>query len=389
MTQRIEVKPSKHSILGASGAYRWIPCPGSIGLTKKVYGDGDFYSAPSYAAAEGTAAHMILSICLEESQDAWEYIGFIVEVGEFEFEVNEEMANGVQTCIDLVNELMIDHAADDAVLHIEYPMDSMLHEDAFGTADVFIKTSKRIIIIDFKYGRMIIEADSIQNKYYGYLAWETQGVDDEFEVQLWISQPRIPHSRGTNRDYKTNSNEVNEWFMNTVLPAMEETENPKAILNTGSWCQFCPVRKECPALKGETMDFNPELEPMHMTSIELGEMIMQIDRIKKFESALRDEAFKRARMGDKVTGLKLVRKKANRIFLEGAEAKAVTKFGKKHAFTTPVLKSPAQIEKLSGGKKFTDKWADKPSDVGLTLAPESDARKEVVVSGEEFFGDVE
>ena len=43
------------------------------------------------------------------------------------------------------------------------------------------------------------------------------------------------------------------------------------------------------------------------------------------------------------------------------------------AYTSPELRSPPQIEKLEGGKKFVSRWAYSP-DLGLTLAPLSDKR---------------
>ena len=53
----------------------------------------------------------------------------------------------------------------------------------------------------------------------------------------------------------------------------------------------------------------------------------------------------------------------------------VNKFGLE-AYSEPKLKTPAQLEKMSGGRDFAKMWAYKP-DAGLTLAAESDKRVEV------------
>ena len=53
-----------------------------------------------------------------------------------------------------------------------------------------------------------------------------------------------------------------------------------------------------------------------------------------------------------------------------------TAFGKKQAFTSPALKSPAQIDGLPEGKAFTTRWAYKP-DAGETVVPSGDSRMEV------------
>ncbi|MDE2020994.1 MAG: DUF2800 domain-containing protein, partial [Patescibacteria group bacterium] len=61
-----------HSPLGASSAERWLHCPGSIALAKKiVLPDAE----ESEYAKEGTAAHEAAAFCLKNDFDSWEIIG--------------------------------------------------------------------------------------------------------------------------------------------------------------------------------------------------------------------------------------------------------------------------------------------------------------------------
>ena len=52
---------------------------------------------------------------------------------------------------------------------------------------------------------------------------------------------------------------------------------------------------------------------------------------------------------------------------------AVKKFGD-DAYAPRELRSPAQVERLEGGRPFVAQWAYKP-EVGQTVAPDTDARQ--------------
>jgi hypothetical protein len=54
-----------------------------------------------------------------------------------------------------------------------------------------------------------------------------------------------------------------------------------------------------------------------------------------------------------------------------------------NCLTTMELLSPAQIDKLSGGKEFTKKMTTSVSS-GVTLAPESDKRPEINPAAKDF-----
>jgi len=404
------VEDVAHSSLGASGAHRWMNCAGSVQLTDTMVSglnaaDLDAFERGGAAASEGTAAHTIAAKALEAEKDAWEFIGHKLIVDGREFEVDQEMADGIQVHLNLVRELMEKYADQGARLYVEESMSSVLDEQAFGTADAIIYVPGVIIIvIDFKYGQgIVVEPDSDQNHYYGYLAFENFETDGIEDIELWITQPRIPHPKGPVRSYRTTRKAVEEWFTCEVLPAMEATRDPKANLTIGDWCRFCPARDVCPALRSEVMNFDMTLEPAYMTGDELGTLLQRGDAIRRYLSNLEGEAYKRARKGEDVSGYKLVRKKANRTFRDSITLKEKDEDGKEvevevkledalpaqfgdEAYQPRALKTPPNIEKLNGGKKFVSRWAFTP-DTGLTLAPDSDKREAVKLTGEEFFGD--
>lgn len=387
---RIAIGVVEHSMLGASGAHRWMNCVGSISLTNKILNDlseeeRTEFERPGEPASEGTAAHEVTATALRMELDAWEFIGTEVIADGREFVVDQEMAEGMQVHIDLVRGLMEEYAEQGARLYVENSMTSILDHEARGTADVVVFVpGVKIIVIDFKYGRgVVVEPDSAQNKYYGYLvceSFESGGIKD---VDLYITQPRIPHSRGTVRRYSTTVKDLEDWFTSEVLPAMAATRDDDANLTIGNWCRFCPARDTCPALKGEVLNFDTSLEPDYLTDDELGDMLTTGDAIRKYLTSLGTEAFERLKKGATVPGYKLVYKRANRIFKAGGEAAIKKRFGD-DAYEVPRFKTPPKIEKLEGGKKMVARWAFSP-DTGFTVASDGDSRQAVRFDGEELF----
>lgn len=371
MGEVITVGEVLHSALGASSAHRWMKCPGSIRLTKQL---GDRGRKAGRAAREGTAAHRVAEHCLDKGIDVWELADVEIKVDGDKFPVDQEMIEGVQLYLDAVRDKLEKFPG--AQLFVEESMASILHDDAFGTSDsAILVPGDRLIIFDLKYGRGVsVEPDSVQNKYYGYLGVEN--IDDSVKVvELYIVQPRMPHPKGPVRRHVTNPKELTDWFTDEVLPAMLATDDPESGLEVGTHCRFCPARDACPALKGEVFNFNPDLDPEYLTSEEVGQLLERGDAIRRYLESLEFIALQRALGGDRIYGRKLVRKKANRVLKDGASDKAREKWGDE-ALTEPKVKSPAQLEKLEGGKDWVAANAYTP-DAGLTLAPISDKRSEI------------
>lgn len=403
--ERIIVPEGRHSRRGASSSTRFIACPGSIQLTEKLIADGTIKPTTNRAAAEGTAAHLVHSSCLEDGTDAESMRGFEIEVADWVFVVDDEMIEGVQESIDWIRSRVSDAKAMgfEVDLYVEKSFTSFSDEDVYGTADVILHIiGWGLIVFDFKYGRGVtVEPVSDQNYYYSYLAAENLLPPDASDtiVESWISQPRIPHPEGTIRSHLTTVEEVTDWWYTTLLPSIVATREEEAELVLGEHCRFCPNKGHCPALKAEVFEFPMGIAPTHLTDTELGEVLQRLKAIDSVKSTFEQEALRRARNGDKLPGFKLVRKKANRAWKEKQAMKeantgemiqiefedaVIEEFGEE-AYEPRKVRSPAQIEKLDGGKEFASTWAYKP-DLGLTLAAESDKRPEVLSNMERLRG---
>ena len=120
-----------------------------------------------------------------------------------------------------------------------------------------------------------------------------------------------------------------------------------------------------------------------LTNDEVGRF-KDLDELAKIVNKAADKtAFARLSAGKKIPGWKLGKARANREFKKGTEAKAKAKFGHQ-AYTISELKSPAQIEALPEGKKFTARYAFKPNK-GLTVMKASDTRPAVSTSNKSMF----
>src|SRR6202040_3005546 len=101
----------------------------------------------------------------------------------------------------------------------------------------------------------------------------------------------------------------------------------------------------------------------------------EAQQLKMIIKAVEQEEYKRLLSGQPSTGGKLVMKKVDRDWKEGAEAAVSEKFGVE-AYTKPELLSLARVEALPGGDVLVAEWAFKPEG-GLTVAALSDKRGEV------------
>lgn len=380
---KITIPEVEHSLTGASGADRWMNCPGSVNLIRKL---GKKARQAGADAALGTASHTIASICLNEQQEPWEYAGYELDVaGQYAFVVDDEMIASVQTYVDFVWGMVDKYADRDPILQIEQPLHSEQHKDAWGTADCVIEIpGERLIIADFKNGMLPVEPNSAQNKMYAAMRLE-QCEEDPDRIFSYIAQPRMAHPLGPVRSLPLKPAEVRTWFAEEVIPAIEATKKQDAHLTIGPWCRFCAARNHCPALPDANMYYSTEVAPVYLTDEELDEQLHKYDAIMLYgEKYLKEEAFRRIKSGAKLETRKLVEKKATRVWKskrtvnkkdQTLAAAATEKFGEE-AYTDPVLKTPAQIEKLKGGKAFTAGWAFSPK-TGYTIAPRSDPRQEV------------
>ena len=401
------VERPAHSDKGASGAERWMNCPGSSALIAAF--EMPETDEPSYRA-EGIAMHEAAAHCLAADADTWEIVGQKFH----DVEITADMANGVQMYLDRVRPgIDRDKGFHGEQFFIEARLAAPdIHEKMFGSVDFGALVSRRktgecnddakdaawktgfLDVTDLKGGEGIVvdPDDNPQLKYYAFMLIHTKfnDLDDEFPVRLTIVQPRAFHVDGPIREWWTTVGEIKAWVVRDLLPAMRSTDDE---LQAGSWCRFCPAKLVCPLLTGlfkAAASFDPKAV-IEATDVALGLSYGKIEAVKFYLKALEEEVFRRLQANKTVAGTKLVNKKANRVFKETVTVQVEGKpaevdlvgymkktFGER-AFTAPELRTPADFAKLGGAEaEFVKQYAYTPV-TGLTVALETDRRPGVKV----------
>lgn len=382
-----EIRPA-HSPLGASGAERWMNCPGSVALIKEL--DLPQSDEPDFRSL-GTSAHAAANEALVNGLDAWETVGerhgkHVVDV---------EMADAIQVFLSEVRRCI----KPDSKVYYEFGVDAPeFHKDFYGTLDVGIVTGTHMAIRDYKHGEGIA-VDVEDNPQMMYYAYGLLRHHPEVEtVSLGIVQPRGFHPDGPIRIWDEVDGEpltadyIRNWAETTLLNAMLATEIDNDLA-AGEWCRFCPAKLVCPlmtSLFGAAMQADPK-KVVKLTDASIGRSYQYVPAVKSYLKALEEEAYRRLSNGAELPGVKLVPKKANRVFnanvTKVVDGKEVTiniadfmreKYGDE-AFTTPELKSPAVLEKIDAeAKKLVHEFAYTPNN-GTTVALENDKRPAVKI----------
>ena len=401
--------PTEHSPFGGSSAYRYIACSGSVNMSAGIKDE------ESEHATLGTAAHALAALCLNMGINAWEYIG--TSIGGIKVDAN--MADAVQVYLDAVGEKHFEgHFKGEK--WVEFPFHAKaIHPQMYGRSDLVIYDPKNrhLHVWDYKHGVGIVVGVkyNAQTLYYAAGVLEQMNLWGKVDrVTTYIAQPRGFHPDGPIRDFTYSTKEVIRWLGETLLPAMALAKVSRDTI-AGEHCRFCPARShQCPAM----MENNKELERMVMhinekggaselTPEKVGNVLTTVAIAKIQEKAVRSVALARLNKDKPIPGWKLVNGRVNRAWKEGVFGPAFDEFasqafvpgmedmathliaeaGKsvvKAMLSNDTIKSPAQFEKLPGGKEFCARWSSKPP-APRTLAPIEDARRGLSTSVKTLF----
>lgn len=352
-----------HAKLSASGAHRWMNCPGSV---KAEEGLKD--SSSSFAE-EGTRAHDLMELAMLSGKPCRSFDAY-----------GTDMADFVQVYVDYVESLK---TPGDMLLVEERVDFSEWVPGGFGTADTILIGDYRIHIIDQKYGKGVpVYAESNpQAMLYALGAYAGFGwMVDVKSVKISIVQPRL--------------DTISEWeisitdllkFGEVVRQAALDTQSPKAKRVPGEkQCRWCKAKATCPALYKMTSDilmadFEQIDEAPQPHKLSFAQMRLALENkglieawLLSVENSVKDLLLE----GGAFEGFKLVEGRSIRKWSDEEQAgeRLVDLVGEQGAFTKKLI-SPAQAEKLLG-KKDKAKIGDivaKPRGAA-TLAKESDPR---------------
>lgn len=389
------MQPQGHSPLGASGASRFIACPGSVLLSQGIQDDDedDTFSLP------GTAAHAVGQECLQQKTDAWTHIGRVYDkkVGNLLDKpkkitakdrliwVDKGIADAVQVYLNAIRSAHPEMNQGNSWVERKF-FCPQLHKYFYGTADFtyYDAGARELHVWDYKHGAgVVVEVENnVQTMYYAAGAITDLDLWTKVDtVHLHIVQPRGFHWNGPVRTWSLTVEALDNWLTDTLLPAMDRALVSRDT-DSGEHCRFCPVRfRLCPQHVKDFAEIEGLIEMIGLdgkgAAALTGEQIARYKQLvevaKIVGTAVDKTAYVRLeKNANAVPGYKLAPKKADRIWKDGAEKELVKKFGE-DAFTERKLRSPAQIEALPEGGKYTARYAFKPN-TGNTVVKIGDAR---------------
>jgi len=375
----------KHSLFGPSSADRWMACPGSVELSKSAPPSRD-----SVYAREGTEAHECLEFIVlryndlnQASREAYRRWPKVM----------------VDHCIAAAHTIHSDklRPSREAVLYTEQRVELKSERKIYGTLDyAWVDLFETLVVIDFKYGAGVTvfaeDEDGEPNpQLMIYAAALASKHNYDFEkVKIAIIQPRVWAADEDPVTFAEYSVPKLREFERKVKEAVKLASSDNAYLFSGEHCRWCPSLATCPenskkALQQAHIDFDIEEgiqsapEVMLLDADTIGNVLNACDKLEVWIKAVRERAHVLAEQGTKIKGYKLVAKKAQRSWREGAELKAAEKWGLYAYKLEKHFLSPAQLEKALG-KETQDFVRENTVSIssGSNLVPEDDKRSELV-----------
>ena len=349
-----------HALLSASGAYRWLKCPGSARLEDK------FEDEPSVYAAEGTLAHEMAELKIVKHFTA------DLRPSEFKKRINELKKNELYTAEmdrytneyrDYINDVYLSFESKPFFLAEQRVDFSSYVPEGFGTVDCTLVGDKVIHIFDLKYGKgvPVTAENNPQGMLYALGTYLEQSAIDEIEkVIIHIVQPRIKNTSS----FEISSEELLKWAESIKDVAQKAYEGSNEF-HVGEHCGFCKANGNCRKQAEKYMNIEV-IDPALLTDEEIGEGLAKVKELSKWAKKFEDYALVRAQNGGNVKGWKLVAGRGgNRTFTDKSVAAQLLEevgLDREEIYKTELI-SVTAAEKLLGEEtlyKIAGNYIQKP-----------------------------
>lgn len=369
---------SAHAKLSASGAHRWLNCPGSIKAEE------GYPESKSEHANEGSAAHWVAEKCLLTGMDAKEYVGIVI--AEFDTLITKEMADDIQIYLDYVRNL-----GGNPLIEIRVDFSNVV-PDGFGTADFVTMVDGTLYIVDLKFGRgvKVYAENNPQGMLYAIGVLNEYGAVFEPErIVIVIAQPRLDHID----EWEVPITMLNEFAQEAQRKALIALSPDAPRIPSDKSCHWCKAKAECPTLAAYVedaicADFDNLEETPVVAKLSL-EQVAKVLKAKKlittFVEAVEKMATERLLQGQDMPGFKLVEGRSIRTIKDEIKAVEILDtlgFEPEQYYKPATLKGITDLEKLVGKKEFPQLLGSvvvKPAG-SPTLAPIDDPREPMTVA---------
>lgn len=346
--------PSKHALLGASSAARWIACTPSARATEGLPDQESTY------AAEGTRAHEACEHALRYKLKKWEDgKPFDLLTDWAQWSMPTEMFNAANQYVSFLHEQWVGFSCRPGVF-IEQEVDvGRWVPGGFGTCDCLMIGGGLLHIIDFKYGQGV-PVSPVRNPQLMYYALGAYALFDGLEsidtVRMSIVQPRIQEEPET---WELPLSDLLSWAREVLQPAAEMAWRGEGAFCPGEHCRFCKAHPACRGWQGKygpLAGFEPLPQPATLTDEELGEWLQKVEGLAAYARELEDYAQTALLEGRTLPGWKLVQGRSTRKWTDqDAAFRQMEADGIDEAMLytrTPI--SLTAVEKMLGKKKFAE-----------------------------------
>ena len=374
-----------HAELGPSSSERWLKCTPSAKLSAQ------FKDRTTEAAEEGTFLHELCELKLHR------YLGdMTAEVIERQYaehrdndfysdEAEEITDVYVNHCIEVIEAIRL--SCPDPYIAGEQRLDmSEYVPGGFGTGDFIAIADGVIEIVDFKSGRLRVNADhNTQLMMYGLGALlEYDPLYDIQTVRMTIVQPRLNNISS----FEMTADDLIKWADEYLHPRALLAYKGEGEFCAGEHCHWCNARFTCRARSEYCMQLAKKdfKEPDLLTDEEIADMLPIAEALNKWVQDLFAFATQQAVDGKVWAGYKLVAGRSIRKYTSEAEViKACTEAGYTDIYKTSLL-GVGDLEKRMGKKAFREvlgKLVYKPEGTP-TLVPLSDPRQPLSTAETDF-----
>lgn len=379
--------PTKHALLSASAAHRWLNCPGSARLTENMPDSTSLY------AESGRLAHEIAEL------KARQYFIEAMPKRTYNAQLKKLQASErYDRAMDGSTDEYLEHLKARAMSYpvtptvaLETRVDfSDIVPEGFGTADCIMIGSGMIDIVDYKNGSgVVVEAENNPQMMlyaWGALRYFKPIFGDRIErVHMSIVQPNA----GGVREWEISMWDLTGWALNDAATGAQKAYAGVQEFHAGDWCRFCKARATCMERAKAMFDVEPMVNFMPesvapydaftISDAQIGDILTRAKDVAAWLKDLEEYALKSALSGNTIAGWKVVEGRGSRDWDGGSDTAFdhLLERGVPRAVLyeeRPV--SVAGLEKALGKKNFAEAaeglWHKSPGKP--TLVPESDKR---------------
>ena len=392
--------PGVHARYSPSKLSRIIQCPGSVNLSVKLAEETE-----SSYASEGTMLHDVTAEALAHNSTIQ-----LKQV--LDNNLNAEQIEAVTDILNYVIATKMSHNGSGAeFIEAEVSLAGYARntgcpalEDVYGTLDYCLTYSEdRVLYVeDWKFGKGIeVFPDTPQLKAYALGVLDRIGNDGYYvnhqlfdKVVMVIGQPRI-YGAETFKTEEYTPKELMEWLHNTLIPALNNIDATKPVLNPSvDACRWCRAKNTCKARKGHAHEIAESVFAVHAklpcntSPEEVGNLLVQAKELRQYLADLELYAIDKITRGEEFPGFKVVAGRSIRKWEnESSMVAYLSTLGySREEISVTKLMSPTQV-----GKKVSKEEAKNKAFQALiikppgknTLVPVNDKRKALE------FGDAE